>query len=79
VVSKSVGNTLVWSAAKMVPPNAAIIAPIANAVSFTRSTATVIDAAASGSSRTARHARPVREVSSSRSTTIVSTRTISTR
>ena len=47
------------------------MAPNANAISLTRSTGIVIDAAASGSSRTARQARPVREVWSSRSTAIV--------
>ena len=61
-MSKSVGNTLTCWAAKMVPASAATIAPNANAISFTRLTGIVIDAAASGSSRTARQARPVREV-----------------
>ena len=78
-VSKSVGNTLICWAAKMVPARAATAAPNANAISLTRFTGIVIDAAASGSSRTARQARPVREVSSSRSTPMVTARTITSR
>ncbi len=78
-MSKSVGNTLICCAAKIVPASAATMAPNANAISFTRFTGIVIDAAASGSSRTARQARPVREVSSSRSTAIVTTSRITSR
>ena len=78
-MSKSVGNTLICCAAKIAPASAATIAPKAKAISLTRLTGIVIDAAASGSSRTARHARPVREVSSSRSTAIVTTSTITSR
>ena len=72
-MSKSVGNTLICCAAKIVPASAATIAPNAKAISLTRLTGIVIAAAASESSRTARQARPVREVSSSRSTAIVPT------
>ena len=78
-MSKSVGNTLACWAAKMVPASAATMAAQANADSFTRLTGIVIAAAASGSSRTARQARPVREYSSSRSTAIVTTSTITSR
>ena len=78
-MSKSVGNTLICCAAKMVPASAATMAPNAKAISFTRLTGIVIDAAASGSSRTARQARPVREVSSSRSTAMVATSRITSR
>ncbi len=76
-MSKSVGNTLICWAAKIVPASAATTAPKLNAISFTRFTGIVIIPAASGSSRTARQARPVREVSSRWSAAAVSTSRIS--
>ncbi len=76
---KSGGNTLICCAAKTDPASAAIIAPRANAISLTRLTGIVIAAAASGSSRTARQARPVRDRSSRCRAAMVSTSRISSR
>ena len=61
VTSKFCGKTPTWTAAKIVPVKPAIAAPMANASSFIRLTGIVMSSAASGSSRTARQARPVRE------------------
>ena len=61
---KFVGNTLPCCAANSAPPRAPIAALKLNAITFSLLTGIVIADAASGSSRSARHARPVREVSS---------------
>ena len=59
--SKFCGNTLPFSAVANVPVSAATAAPNANAISLSRATGMPITSAASGSSRSERHARPVRE------------------
>ena len=59
--SKSAEKTAVLSAAKSVPVRPAIAAPNANAISFSRLTGIPISSAASGSSRSDFHARPVRD------------------
>ena len=59
--SKFCGKTLPFSAVVNVPVSAATEAPNANAISFSRLTGIPITSAASGSSRSERHARPVRE------------------
>ena len=55
------GNVLAFSEAKSVPVSAATPAPKLNAVSLSRLTGMPIASAASGSSRSDRHARPVRD------------------
>ncbi len=57
------GYTPSWNEAKRLPARPATAAPVANAISFSRRIGTVIISAASGSSRSARQARPVREAS----------------
>jgi hypothetical protein len=59
--AKLPGLTAVRTAAKMQPVTPAIAAPNANAISLRRLTGMLIASAASGSSRSARHARPVRD------------------
>ena len=55
------GKTLALSDAKSVPVSAATAAPKLNAISLSRLTGMPIASAASGSSRSERQARPVRE------------------
>ena len=59
--SKFCGKTPSWTEAKIVPVRPAVAAPNMNASSFSRFTGMLIISAASESSRSARHARPVRE------------------
>ena len=63
------GNTLALSAAKNVPVSAATAAPKEKLISFSQLTGMPITSAASGSSRSDRHARPVRDSLTSRSAT----------
>jgi hypothetical protein len=60
-VLKFCGKAPVWEAAKVVPASPAIIAPREKAMIFRRLTGVPIISAASGSSRDAFHARPVRD------------------
>ena len=63
-MSKLPGKTPTCSAAKSVPVRPATAAPNMKANSFSRLTGIPISSAASGSSRSDRQARPVRELSS---------------
>ena len=63
------GNTLALSAVEIVPVSAATAAPVAKLISFSQFTGIPITSAASGSSRSDRQARPVRERFTKRSAT----------
>ena len=68
------GKTLPFNAVTSVPVRAATPAPKAKAVSFSQLTGMPISSAASESSRSDRHARPVRDAFTKRSATKTTTK-----